>query len=143
MRGKGGTHALSHNKDKQSLNNKVVVVDARASEKLEFREQLLEAMGHDRTGLTASGQLICNPTHMIEVERWKSDLGLSEPEILSVVKATTCRDGPPSTPKYYTVALQRFAGEKGKEKLNSIASEAPNSEHKLPYRRPRIDPSRL
>ena len=85
-----------------------------------FREQVLKAMGHDISGVTATGQFVYNPTQLFEVQRWRDDLGLSEEEIISVIENTPCQNGPPSTPKYYSKAMQRFAGEKNQPKLKSI-----------------------
>lgn len=109
---------------------------ARDGELLSFREIVLEAMGHDKSGVTATGQVVCNPTQMLEVNRWKDDLGLSEQEIISVIEATVCRSGPPSTPKYYSQAMQRFAGEKAAPKLQPTegGSYDNRSHNRLPHR---------
>jgi predicted XRE-type DNA-binding protein len=92
-------------------------------EDLTFREKVLLAMGHDRTGLTATGRIVCNPSQMIEVNRWIDDLALSQQEILMVIEATPCREGAPSSPKFYTHEMQKFAGEKVKPKLQPIATQ--------------------
>ena len=111
----------SSNQNQNQNQNHEDIGGSSAREILEFREQILEAMGHDRTGLTATGKIICNPEQMLEVKRWLGDLNLSEQDILGVIKSTPCNNGPPSTPKYYTRAMQRFADEKSKPKLSPIS----------------------
>lgn len=111
------THVQAHGEGEGERED-VGVGSARADST--FRERLLVAMGHDESGLTANGQIICNSAQMLEVERWFTDLSLTEAEVLSVVSSTPCQTGPPNSPKYYSVAMQKFAGEKNRPPLKAI-----------------------
>ncbi|MGV6840581.1 MAG: MarR family transcriptional regulator [Planktomarina sp.] len=84
-----------------------------------FREQLLEAMGHNPSGITASGKILGRENDMFEAGRWSSDLELSQAEILAVVRdvVTGRRDPPPISFKYFTPAMQRFAAQKNQPPL--------------------------
>jgi len=76
------------------------------------REQALVAMGHDPTGLTASGRIVGSQADMAEKRRW-ADLGLSHEQQIAVIREVMAakRDGPPINFRYFTGAMQRLAGE--------------------------------
>lgn len=80
-----------------------------------WREQLLDAMGVDRSGLTGyGGQMIGTEADMLEARRWLSDLKLNASETLIVVAEVMARkrDGPPSSFRFFNRAMQRFAADK-------------------------------
>lgn len=87
------------------------------------REHLLAAMGHDPTGLTATGKFVGNAEDMAEARRWRSDLELTVAEQLEVVRSvmTAKRDGPPNSFRYFRPAMQRFAAQKREPKLQPIS----------------------
>ncbi|WP_347837739.1 hypothetical protein [uncultured Planktomarina sp.] len=80
------------------------------------RELLLVAMGHDASGMTASGRLVGNQGDMMVFNQWRSDLGLSWDEIVGVIREV--RSGPsypPQAPfsfKFFNSPMQRLAGQK-------------------------------
>lgn len=80
-----------------------------------FRERILAAIGVDPSGLTGrGGTRIGTQADMIEANRWVSDLGLTEAEILAEVRAVASakQGGPPSRFAYFTQAMQRLAAAK-------------------------------
>lgn len=84
------------------------------AEELEPRERVLVAMGHDPSGVTANGKVIGGQGDMMQYARWRDELGLSLEEVEAVI-GEVCRgkrDGPPTSFRYFTAAMQRFAGEK-------------------------------
>lgn len=80
----------------------------------EFRERLLVAMGHDPTGLTATGKLVGNFAQFSELKRLMGDLDLSETEVIAIVSdiSRAKPDGPANSFSYFTEPLRRFAGTK-------------------------------
>lgn len=76
------------------------------------REELLEAMGHHRSGLTAGGKLVGNQGDMAEAARW-AGLGLSHRQQLDAIRGAMAakRDGAPSSFRYFTPIMTRLAGE--------------------------------
>lgn len=81
-----------------------------------WREQLLAAMGVDRSGLTGNGALtLGTEADMLEARRWVTDLKISPAEAIRVVSEVMARkrDGmPPNTFRFFTKAMQRFASDK-------------------------------
>lgn len=79
-----------------------------------FREKILVAMGHDPSGMTANGQQVGGYAEMQWVTQTMSDLDLSEADTLGVVADVMAgkRDGPPSSFRYFSPALQRYAANK-------------------------------
>ncbi len=97
--------------------------NARAeNQDLTFRDKIIVAMGHDQSGLTATGRLIGTPTDMLELRRWQS-LGLTESEILGVITETTAnkQDGPAVSFKYFSEPMARFAGAKAQPGLVPVS----------------------
>lgn len=90
------------------------------------REQLLAAMGCDPSGLTGpNGKIIGRVADMRLVEQWMTDLGLSFPEVLTIVgevMATRRDPGPPSTFAYFTEAMRRAAGTINAPQLTPITT---------------------
>ena len=78
------------------------------------RERLLEAMGADPvSGMVGpNGAMIGRLADMRLVQSWKTDLGLSFEEILTVVREVMAkkRGGAPMSFKYFTEEMQRYAG---------------------------------
>jgi len=118
-----GTMEMNQEKEpggggKARASEKLVAVD-RGSDPPTFREQALIAMGHDPGGVTANGRIVGNTSDMLEVDRWKGDLGLSNAEILHVIRDVRGRSTapPPSTFRYFRNAMQRLAGEKAEPPL--------------------------
>lgn len=86
------------------------------------RENLLQAMGLDPSGLTGKGgQWSGNQADMIEACRWSTDLGLTEAEQIAVVRevAAKKRGGPAGSFTYFTAAMQRLAAEKAAPPLET------------------------
>ena len=86
------------------------------------REEILIAAGHDKSGVTATGRIVGNAWEMQEVDRWRNDLGLSQSDILTVVRDVMKRktDGPPNSLKYFTEAMKTFAAGKNQPQLQAI-----------------------
>lgn len=77
-----------------------------------FREQMLDAMGAPSSGIVnARPTALGGRVDMMIADKWMNDLGLSEATILTVIReiAADKRDGPPSSFKYFTPAMQREA----------------------------------
>lgn len=96
------------------------------------RDRLLEAMGVGpdgviRTGpMAVSGKIIGGASDMQEARRWKADLGLTVNEMVEVVvevMASRKDTGPPANFRYFTAAMQRYAGQKSEPKLAPIPGE--------------------
>uniref|UniRef100_UPI004048C2B7 DUF1376 domain-containing protein n=1 Tax=Yoonia sp. TaxID=2212373 RepID=UPI004048C2B7 len=89
---------------------------------LTFRESVLEAAGHDRSGVTANGKVVGQIGEWAEFQKACDDLSISEAEALTVVAETTQRkrDGPATSLRYFKQPLQEFAGAKFAAPLNPI-----------------------
>lgn len=90
-------------------------------DQLTIREQIIVAMGHDKSGTTATGRQIGNPADMALVQQWMG-LGLSIGDIIEQVASVTAkkRDGPAHSFKYFTGAMQELAGAKTAAPLEPI-----------------------
>lgn len=79
-----------------------------------FRERLLVACGADPvSGLTGHGGSQIGRSHeMVEAERWITDLGLTEAEVVEEVTRLSLRnpDKKPGSLKYFTKAMEELAG---------------------------------
>ncbi len=98
--------------------------DAGASQRIAtFRDQILDAIGVDYSGLTGrGGTRIGTGADMAEAVRWSGDLNLTEPEQLAVIRevmARRTRGGPPSTFTYFTKAMQELAAVKAAPPLET------------------------
>ncbi len=82
---------------------------------LTWRERMLDAMGCDRSGITRPGaKIIGGEADMLTARGWLNDLGLTPEQVLEVIRDTmrTKRDpGPPSSFRFFTKAMQRFAAD--------------------------------
>lgn len=78
------------------------------------RERLLEIMGHDKSGMLPSGKQVGGRSDMMQYQRWREELGLDVDEIADVVREVVAgkRDGPPTSFRYFTSAMARFAADK-------------------------------
>ena len=79
------------------------------------REAILEAIGVDPvSGITGpSGRMLGTQADMAEMGRWLDLPGITVPIILPEVRRIMAgkRDGPPSTFRFFTAAIQRLSGE--------------------------------
>lgn len=89
------------------------------------REELLVAMGHDRTGLTATGRLLGTEIDMAEARRW-AELGLSHDQQLAVIREVmaTKRDGAPNSFKFFRQPMQRVAAAIAEPPLQAVNQQA-------------------
>lgn len=103
-----------------------------------WREQLLDAMGVDPSGLIGpNGKVIGQRIDLDLSERWQRDLGLTCDAILTVIRETMAhkRDGPPSSFKYFTKAMQREAARSAECPLQPTPADEVN--HDRPNARDR------
>ena len=88
------------------------------------RERFLTAIGADPiSGMFGpNGRCLGNMADMQEAQRWQRDLHLSADEIVQVIREVMAKktDGPPSTFRYFSGAMQRFAGSKSRPTLTPI-----------------------
>lgn len=96
--------------------------DGNAREDRTEREDILIAMGHDKSGMTAAGKIVGNQGDMIFYNKWKNDLRLSHSEICQTITETMSkkRDGPPATFSYFNNPMQKLAGYKRTKNLKAI-----------------------
>tara|TARA_R110002051_G_scaffold325869_1_gene432649 strand:+ start:4804 stop:5625 length:822 start_codon:yes stop_codon:yes gene_type:complete len=101
---------------------RLITDDDSARAVLTFRESVLEAAGHDRSGITANGKVVGQSGEWAEFQKACDDLSISEAEALTVVAETTQRkrDGPATSLRYFKQPLQEFAGAKFAAPLNPI-----------------------
>ena len=103
------------------------------------RELLLVAMGHDASGVTATGRMVGNQGDMMVFNQWQSDLGLSWDEIVGVIQEV--RSGPsypaqsPFSFKFFNSPMQRLAGQKAAAPLKPDEG----NHHDRPNQRPQGD----
>lgn len=85
------------------------------------RELLLVAMGHDKSGVTATGRLVGSQSDMMVFGQWQNDLGLSFDEITSTIQEVRgSRTYPPQGPfsfKFFNSPMQRLSGQKAEGPL--------------------------
>lgn len=93
------------------------------------RERILEAIGVDQvSGLTGQGgRMLGTQADMAEVTRWLDLPGITEPIMLAEVQRIIAnkRDGPPSSFKFFTAAMQRLSGQLTQAPLDPITSPPP------------------
>lgn len=90
------------------------------------RERLLVAMGRNPGDLSTSGKIHGDRNDMIEARRWSGDLGLTIDEQITVIREITAKKGsPPGSFKYFTAAMQDYAGRKALPKLVAINETFP------------------
>lgn len=87
---------------------------ARAGERAQpptLRERLLNAMGLDPAGLTATGRIIGGEADMAEVRRWLDLPGMTEDAVLcEVARIMASKRKAPGTLRYFTSAMQDLSG---------------------------------
>lgn len=83
------------------------------------REEILIASEIDITGITENGTHVGGISDMTEVDRWLNDLELTSEEILAVINDVMQRKQgwQPNTFKFFTGAMQDYAGQKLKPAL--------------------------
>lgn len=93
------------------------------------REAILTAIGVDPvSGITGpSGRMIGTQADMAELGRWLALPGITVPIILTEVRRIMAgkRDGPPSTFRFFTAAIQRLSGEISRPALEPTAPTGP------------------
>jgi uncharacterized protein YdaU (DUF1376 family) len=93
------------------------------------REAILVAIGVDPvSGITGpSGRMLGTQADMAEVARWLELPGITVPIILTEVRRIMGgkRDGPPSTFRFFTAAIQRLSGEISRPALEPTAPTGP------------------
>lgn len=96
--------------------------DTRDTNKL--RSRILSTIGVDPiSGLAGpNGNMLGTMADMERVSMWRSDLGLTEDTIVTIVAETIAkkRDGPPNRFTYFDKAMQREAGRKNEPRLTPI-----------------------
>ena len=92
---------------------------------LTFRERIILAAGHDRSGLNANGRMFASFSDFKEFERVREDLGISEGDAVEIVKEITGqkRDGPAGSLKYFIEPLRRYAGQQAAPPAEPIPFE--------------------
>jgi uncharacterized protein YdaU (DUF1376 family) len=90
-----------------------------------LREQILEAMGHHPTGVTATGKIFGTQADMAEVARWLALPAITPDNLIEEIRRVSAqkRGPPPNTFSYYTKAIQRLSGELTKEALTPTAPD--------------------
>lgn len=91
-----------------------------------WREQMLDAMGVDPSGLIgANGKVIGQRVDLETADRWQRDLGLSRDAILIVLRETMSakRDGPPASFRYFNKAMEREAARRAEPPLQPVPHE--------------------
>lgn len=113
-------------------NNPTVDDDDSARDQLTEREDILILMGHNKSGVTATGRMVGSQADMLIYEKWKTDLKLSHQEICQQVTETMAKkhDGPPISYKYFTSQMQKLAGHKKSPKLNAIEGTYTNGKQR-------------
>lgn len=89
-----------------------------------FREQILDAIGVDPSGLTGrGGTRIGTPSDMFVAIRWVDNLRLTHEEILLEIRRIMAMkvDGVPSSFNFFNQPMQRLAGAKHAPALQPIA----------------------
>jgi len=93
-----------------------------------FREHVLVAAGHDASGMAANGRMLGNAADMLAVNAWTADLGLTQPEILTIISELTARSGPQNNLRYFTPAMRRFAGLKTRPPMTPEETQNGNAD---------------
>ena len=91
------------------------------------REAILDAIGVDPvSGLTGpNGWMLGTQADMAEVARWLDLPGITVPIVLAEVRRIMAgkRDGPPSSFRFFTKAIQRLSGEISRPALDPITQQ--------------------
>jgi len=92
-----------------------------------LRGRLLVVCGVDpESGLTGhGGQMLGTASDMLVVSRWKSDLQMTDDEIITVATEVMARkpDGPPNGFSYFSKAMARYAGQRDQQALSPITPQ--------------------
>lgn len=98
---------------------------------------ILEAAGADpETGATPQGARLGRPRDRLEVQRWRSELGLTQAEIVAVILDVMAREATPEVwaLRYFSGAMRDFAGRKAEPPMQPSAPP-PRRERQAPWRR--------
>ena len=99
--------------------NHVDAVDAR--EGMTFRERILTEMKRDPvSGIDANGRVAGTRADMAEAERWLALPGLTEDLIIEEIARIVAKQGPPTSFRYFTKAMQALSGELSAAPLSPI-----------------------
>lgn len=91
-----------------------------------FLELACAAAGSPLGQLSTAGGGLGNQADGFEAQRWRSDLGLTDEEILASVREQAARLGrPPSRLRYFTKGIEELAGRKQAGPLSPIAPPQP------------------
>ncbi len=97
------------------------------------REAILEAIGVDPvSGITGpSGKMLGTQADMAEVARWLDLPGITIPIVLNEVRSIMSRkrDGPPSSFRFFSQAIQRLSGELARSPLDPITTRTTGGQH--------------
>ena len=86
--------------------------DASAREDMTFRERILTAMKRDTvSGIDANGRVAGTRADMAEAERWLALPGLTEDLVIEEITRIVAKQGPPTSFRYFTKAMQALSGE--------------------------------
>lgn len=103
-----------------------------------WREQVMAAMGADPSGIVnARPTSLGSRIDMLIAGKWETDLGLSRPVILDVIRDRMSRksDGPPASFKYFTPMMQAEAARQAEPALEPTPQE--DKSHDRPTARDR------
>ncbi|MCB5411802.1 DUF1376 domain-containing protein [Pseudogemmobacter faecipullorum] len=93
------------------------------------REQILAAMGVGPDGVVGPSKFIGGQGDMAEARRWLELPGLTLPAVLDELRRITAGkpDGPASSFKYFTPAMQRLSGQLTAAPLQPTAGQGPRA----------------
>ncbi|MEN8949916.1 helix-turn-helix domain-containing protein [Planktotalea arctica] len=113
-----GLSKLSQSGENPKRNPKVSDDDDTACPAESLRERILGTCGADPTSgiVGPNGSVLGTRGDMHEVERWRTDLSLSDADIIEVVRdvMTRKKNGPPNRFTYFTRAMQECSAEKSR-----------------------------
>lgn len=89
-----------------------------------FREKVLEAAGHDQSGITANGKIVGGQADFASFSKACADLNISEGDAVAVVAEVSQqkRDGPAMSLSYFVEPLRRFAGARDAAPVSAVVS---------------------
>lgn len=108
----GEATASSENQPEKIREEKIEGGGGSACAREDFRGQILEAMGHDPTGITANGKIIGKRADFEAFRKACDDLSIPQQDAVAIVSEVTQakRDGPAQSMSYFIDPLRRFAG---------------------------------
>ncbi|MBN8294569.1 DUF1376 domain-containing protein [Rhodobacter sp. NTK016B] len=114
--------------------------DDRAAEST-FRERLVMAMGHHRSGVMPSGRLAGSQADMAEANRWLALPGMTEDIIVEEVRNVAARlPAPPMSFRYFTNAMAQLSSALCAPPLSQSAAPSNRLDRPPIAKRPRTNP---